>query len=101
MGGELGENNAFEWTDGTSMSFENWLPGQERIDYEAKDAICLAMQFKISPTPLLPSGHYWTSQKCSGLGGYVCRGKKHENLNILISNQTITGTEGRLTSPGE
>lgn len=93
-------NNVFEWTDGTSMEFDGWLPGQEIIEHIPKEPVCLAIQFKISPTPLLPSGHYWTSQKCSNLGGYVCRGKKHGNLDILIKNQTITGTEGRLTSPG-
>ena len=51
----------------------------------------------MSPTPMLPSNLYWAYQKCSNMGGYVC--KKNRKDNVLIQNQTITGIEGRLTSP--
>lgn len=57
----------------------------------------MGLQWKMSPTQMLPSNLYWASRKCSNMGGYVC--KKSRKDNTLIQNQTITGVEGRLTSP--
>lgn len=61
------------------------------------EPLCLGLQWKMSPIPMLPSNLYWAYQKCSSMGGYVC--KKNRKDNTLIQNQTITGIEGRLTSP--
>lgn len=98
----LAGTRIFEWTDGAKMNYEGWLPGQEEFN-EGDDQLnstCLALQWKTSPTPMLPSGLYWATQKCLNVGGYVCKSQKHSSRDILIKNQTITGTEGRLVSPG-
>lgn len=60
------------------------------------EPICMGLQWKISNSRL-PSNLYWSSQKCSQLGGYVC--KQSKKSNVLIQNMTITETEGQLRSP--
>lgn len=83
------------------ISFQGWLPGQGQFDVMPSDATCLGLQWKMSPTPMLPSGLYWQSQKCSKVGGYVCKKPKESFGNFAFSNFTVTGTEGRLVSPGK
>lgn len=61
------------------------------------DPLCLGLQWKSSGNTRLPSNLFWSSQKCSQLGGYVC--KQSKKSNTLIQNMTITEIEGRLTSP--
>ncbi|XP_075158958.1 uncharacterized protein LOC142232130 [Haematobia irritans] len=99
LGAELEKNLQFEWTDGAKMSFQGWLPGQGQFDTYPVDAICLGLQWKMSPTPMLPSGLYWQSQKCSKVGGYVCKKPKEPYGIFAFSNFTVTGSEGRLISP--
>lgn len=81
---------------------KGWLPGQRMMDGEdvPKEQICLGLSRKISQTPSVPSGLYWTAKRCSKIGGYVCKKKKYAIGESLIQNQTVTGFEGRLTSPG-
>lgn len=78
------------------MSFTGWLSGQEKVSKAQTELMCLALQWKVSPTPMVASNLFWVNQKCSNMGGYVC--KKSRKNNVLIQNQTITGIEGRLTS---
>ncbi|XP_065365478.1 uncharacterized protein LOC135958499 [Calliphora vicina] len=99
LGAELEKNGQFEWTDDSKMSFQGWLPGQGQFDVLPSDATCLGLQWKMSPTPMLPSGLYWQSQKCNKVGGYVCKKPKESFGNFAFSNFTVTGTEGRLVSP--
>ncbi|XP_017471876.1 PREDICTED: uncharacterized protein LOC108363116 [Rhagoletis zephyria] len=99
LGAELEKSGQFEWTDDTRMSFQGWLPGQGQFEELPKDAICLGLQWKMSPTPMLPSGLYWQSQKCSKGGGYVCKKPKDSYGTFSANNLTVTGTEGRLVSP--
>ncbi|XP_046801594.1 uncharacterized protein LOC111685989 isoform X3 [Lucilia cuprina] len=99
LGAELEKNGQFEWTDDSKMSFQGWLPGQGQFDAMPSDATCLGLQWKMSPTPMLPSGLYWQSQKCNKVGGYVCKKPKESFGNFAFSNFTVTGTEGRLVSP--
>ncbi|KAM7348381.1 uncharacterized protein ACRADG_007714 isoform 6-T15 [Cochliomyia hominivorax] len=99
LGAELEKNGQFEWTDDSRMSFQGWLPGQGQFDVVPSDATCLGLQWKMSPTPMLPSGLYWQSQKCNKVGGYVCKKPKESFGNFAFSNFTVTGTEGRLVSP--
>lgn len=87
--------NGLEWTDGSKISYTGWLLGEEKVP--KVDPMCLGLQWKMSPTPMLPSNLYWAYQKCSNNGGYIC--KKNRKDNTFIQNQTITGIEGRLTSP--
>lgn len=101
LGGELAENGIYEWADGSEMLYQGWLPGQDIIDVIPKESICLGLHWKISPTPMLPSGLYWASQKCHKFGGYVCKKKKYKMGDSLILNQTVSGSDGRLTSPGK
>lgn len=96
LGGEH-KGQEFEWTDGTKMSFQGWLPGQDQVDKAIQEPLCMGLQWKISPTPMLPSGLYWAFQKCSSVGGYVC--KQNKKNNVFIQNKTISGIEGRITSP--
>lgn len=49
---------------------------------------------------MLPSGIYWASQKCSKFGGYICKKKKQREGETYVQNKTVSGTEGRMTSPG-
>lgn len=86
-----------EWTDGTKLTYSGWLLGEERVSSTRTEDLCLALQWKLSPSSMIPSNFYWAYQKCSLTGGYVC--KKGRNDNALIQNQTITGVEGRMTSP--
>ncbi|XP_059222708.1 uncharacterized protein LOC106084839 isoform X3 [Stomoxys calcitrans] len=99
LGAELEKNLQFEWTDGSKMIFQGWLPGQGQFETFPADAICMGLQWKMSPTPMLPSGLYWQSQKCSKVGGYVCKKPKESFGSFAFSNFTVTGTEGRLVSP--
>ena len=98
MGAEPSNDSEVEWTDGSMMNFRGWLPGQDHFE-KSSDPVCLGLQWKISPTPMLSSGLYWSYQKCSAVGGYVC--KQSKKNAVLIQNQTITGIEGRLMSPGK
>lgn len=79
------------------MSFLGWMTDEQRISKAQSEFLCLCLQWKQSPTPMLQSNFYWAYQKCSHVGGYIC--KKSRKNNNLIQNQTITGIEGRLTSP--
>ncbi|XP_055844862.1 uncharacterized protein LOC129911179 isoform X2 [Episyrphus balteatus] len=99
LGAELEKSGQFEWTDDTKMSFQGWLPGQGQFDEIPHDATCLGLQWKMSPTPMLPSGLYWQSQKCNRVGGYVCKKPKESFSEYALSNSTVMGTEGRLISP--
>ncbi|XP_054730843.1 uncharacterized protein LOC129239402 [Anastrepha obliqua] len=99
LGAELEKSGQFEWTDDTRMSFQGWLPGQGQFEELPPDAICLGLQWKMSPTPMLPSGLYWQSQKCSKVGGYVCKKPKDSFGTFSANNLTVTGAEGRLVSP--
>lgn len=83
-----------------SISQQGWLPGQGIIDKLPTEHFCLGLQWKKSPTPMLPSGIYWASQKCSKFGGYICKKKKQKEGETYVQNKTISGTEGRMTSPG-
>lgn len=87
-----------EWTDGSKLTYTGWLLGEDRVSKaQHPEHLCMGLQLKMSPTQKLPSSLYWAYQKCSNMGGYVC--KKSRKDNTLIQNQTITGVEGRLTSP--
>lgn len=50
---------------------------------------------------MLPSGLFWTSDHCTRFGGYVCKRQSQDNVELNTENQTITGTEGYLTSPSK
>ncbi|KAL7030062.1 hypothetical protein ACKWTF_006501 [Chironomus riparius] len=99
LGGEYSKDGEFEWTDGSKISFTGgWTQGQEKLMSKAlNDPVCLGLQWKSTGSLRLPSNLFWSSQKCSQLGGYVC--KQNKKSNTLIQNMTITEIEGRLTSP--
>lgn len=80
---------------------QGWLPGQrpEKAD-PSKLPSCLGLQWKVSPTPMISSGLHWTAQKCSTIGGYVCKKPRPRLDETMVRNQTLTGTEGHLLSPG-
>jgi hypothetical protein len=79
------------------MSFTGWFSGDEKVTESFSDPICMGLKLRVSPSPMIPSNLHWAYQKCTNLGGYVC--KKNRKSNFLLQNQTITGMEGRLTSP--
>lgn len=100
LGAEYAKSGEFEWTDGSRMSFPNgWHQESDKLISKTQqtEPICMGLQWKISNSPRLPSNLYWSSQKCSQLGGYVC--KQNKKSNVLIQNMTITETEGQLRSP--
>lgn len=61
------------------------------------------LQWRVSSTPMQPTGLFWTSDHCSKFGGYVCKRKNPDNLELNFENQTIISTEsvGTLTSPSK
>lgn len=80
---------------------QGWLPGQGHTDAKSIDTTCLSLQWKVSPKPLLASGLYWIAQKCSKIGGYICKKRKvSASSNAYNTNFIVTGREGRLMSPG-
>jgi hypothetical protein len=97
LGGEYRKSNEFEWVDGSRMAFTGWFSGDEKVTESSSDPICMGLRLRVSPSPMIPSNLYWAYQRCTSLGGYVC--KKNRKNNFLLQNQTITGMEGRLTSP--
>ncbi|KFB42558.1 AGAP000443-PA-like protein [Anopheles sinensis] len=111
VGGEITTNGNLEWVDGVKLLFEvcrrwlyesmGWLPGQRP---EPSDTLklpsCLGLQWKVSPTPMISSGLHWTAQKCSMIGGYVCKKPRPKLDETMVKNQTLTGTEGHILSPG-
>uniref|UniRef100_A0A182N197 Cubilin n=1 Tax=Anopheles dirus TaxID=7168 RepID=A0A182N197_9DIPT len=102
VGGEITATGNLEWVDGVKLLFEGWLPGQRPEKSEAVKATpaCLGLQWKVSPTPMISSGLHWTAQKCTMIGGYVCKKPRPRLDETMVKNQTLTGTEGHLLSPG-
>lgn len=81
------------------MQKKGWIQGQRHVEKTSREPLCLGLQWKVSSTPMLPSGLFWTSDHCTRFGGYVCKRRSQDSLEINFANQTITGTEGFLTSP--
>uniref|UniRef100_A0A182KC98 C-type lectin domain-containing protein n=1 Tax=Anopheles christyi TaxID=43041 RepID=A0A182KC98_9DIPT len=101
VGGEITTSGNLEWVDGVKLLFEGWLPGQRPEKTETvKIPSCLGLQWKVSPTPMISSGLHWTAQKCSMIGGYVCKKPRPRLDETMVKNQTLSGTEGHLLSPG-
>ncbi|XP_055384716.1 uncharacterized protein LOC129614250 isoform X2 [Condylostylus longicornis] len=100
LGGKLNEYGKFEWTSNDKMIFEGWLPDQSHDTSNSKIPMCLGLQWKVQPSTKLPSGLYWESEICQKTGGYICKQKTNNEINNSnLQNETISGTEGRLTSP--
>lgn len=102
------EYGTYEWLDGSTMAYTAWLPGHNPIELQQRQrelavkyetAMCLGIQWTSSPTPMLPSGLYWRSKRCTAVGGYVCKRRNQISGSELNFNRTVNGTEGRLTSP--
>lgn len=87
----------FHWTDAQPMQYLGWLPGQKPKN--ADEAGCLAIQWTVSPTPMLPSGLYWRSKRCSTVGGYVCKRPSLISGVEINFNKTVDGPSGNLTTP--
>lgn len=84
-----------------NISIKGWIQGQRHAEKTSKEALCLGLQWKVSSTPMMPSGLFWTSDHCTRFGGYVCKRKSQDGLEVNFENQTVTGTEGILTSPSK
>lgn len=82
-----------------SIDYQGWIQGQRHAEKTSREALCLGLQWKVSVAPMLPSGLFWTSDHCTKFGGYVCKKKNQDGFVANIENQTITGTEGYLSSP--
>lgn len=88
-------SDRLEWTDGSKMSFTGWVVEDTKPSRHEEHPLCLGLQSKMSS--LLPMNLYWSRQRCSYVGGYVCKTSRINN--VPVRNQTITGVEGRLMSP--
>ncbi|XP_049809059.1 uncharacterized protein LOC126252230 [Schistocerca nitens] len=84
------------WADGTPISYSGWLRDQE---HTPQSGACLGLQWVSSPNPQVPSGLYWQQQRCSAVGGYVCKRSNQVTEGGVQLNRTVNGTEGFLTSP--
>ncbi|XP_031632855.1 uncharacterized protein LOC116346788 isoform X2 [Contarinia nasturtii] len=99
LGGKFESNKHLKWNDGSNITYKGWIQGQRHAEKTSKEALCLGLQWKVSSTPMLPSGLFWSSDHCTKFGGYVCKRRSQDNLEVNFENQTVTGTEGLLTSP--
>ncbi|GAB0092216.1 C-type lectin-like [Sergentomyia squamirostris] len=99
LGGIIGDSGNIQWSDESEITFQDFLPGELNSKDAVEDEICIGLQWKMSQTSMLPSGLYWSRQKCLLHGGYVCKKKLLMLDRKRIRNHTVTGQEGRLTSP--
>ncbi|XP_066250843.1 uncharacterized protein [Euwallacea similis] len=103
LGGKADPEADFEWIDGNPMEFQGWLPGNRPTENDLQDAKmearCLGIQWMPSPSPPLPSGLYWKSQRCAKVGGYVCKRKRQLLDSTIDFNQTLNSLDGHLTTP--
>ncbi|XP_044736742.1 uncharacterized protein LOC123298714 [Chrysoperla carnea] len=103
LGAKLTNSKKHQWIDGSQSTYTGWLPGQKNVLPEMfhlnSTSICLGIQWTTSSTPILPSGLYWQTQKCSNYGGYICKRRNLISINNVNFNKTLNGSEGRLTSP--
>lgn len=81
------------------FELQGWIQGHRAMDKANHEQLCLGLQWKVSPSPMMPSGLVWTSDVCTKFGGYVCKKQSHRALLLNNQNKTIKGTEGHLTSP--
>lgn len=129
IGGQMVDNE-FKWLDGTNITFkvnispyqvnlsrptfgnapfvpfcccalQGWVPGQEPNTRDMREQHCLGLQWKMSPTKMLPSGLFWSAQPCTKFGGYSCKKKSEKATFENGKNYTVTGLEGEFTSPSE
>jgi hypothetical protein len=85
------------------VCFPAWLPGQTPADSDISDpssysAMCLGIQWMPSPTPALPSGLYWQSQRCNAVGGYVCKRGNQGKLLLLKTYELSHTTDVKTSS---
>ncbi|XP_055323439.1 uncharacterized protein LOC129578625 isoform X2 [Sitodiplosis mosellana] len=100
LGGKFESNKHLKWNDGSNLTYKGWIQGQRHAEKTSKEALCLGLQWKVSSTPMQPSGLFWTADHCATkFGGYVCKRRSQDNLEVNFENETVTGTEGLLTSP--
>lgn len=104
LGAKISDIGKYDWVDGTKTAFSGWLPGQSPGEMDIleipdpQSPTCLGIQWRTSPTPMLPSGLYWASQKCDHIGGYVCKRKNELSTPTKLIG-IVNDTEGRLMSP--
>ncbi|XP_017779050.1 PREDICTED: uncharacterized protein LOC108564494 isoform X2 [Nicrophorus vespilloides] len=101
LGGKVDSNGKYNWIDGSNMGYFGWLPGQgpSSSSHEREEDVCLGIQWTYSPTPMLPSGLYWKSQKCNSVGGYICKRPTLISGQGINFNKTVNGSEGKLVTP--
>lgn len=92
--------DAFRWTDGQNMSYVGWLPGDEIVASGAgatrngsAQSLCIALRWKLSPTPMLPSSIYWSAERCSKYGGYVCKSPPASRKAYSARNKDRTASD--------
>lgn len=80
---------------------QGWIQGHRNNEKTSREAMCLGLQWKVSSSPMLPSGVFWTTDHCSKFGGYICKKRSQLDAHQSIVNRTITGTDGHLSSPSK
>lgn len=105
LGARINKFGQYKWSDNNNMSYSRWLPGQDPInnnnnnDIVVDENMCLATQYMPSPTPMLPSGLYWISERCNTNGGYICKRQNQISGLGVNFNKTFNGSEGDLVTP--
>lgn len=102
LGAKTDKSGKFSWTDGHEMLFANWVPGEKPVENDIIDlgeSFCLSTQWVPSTNPLVQSGFYWRSQKCSTVAGFVCKRRRQSFEPGINFNKTVNGSEGELTTP--
>ncbi|XP_060519804.1 uncharacterized protein LOC132698003 isoform X2 [Cylas formicarius] len=103
LGGKAEPTSDFKWIDGNPMDYSGWLPGQRPTENDltenSAEPQCLAVKWTPSLTPMMTSGLYWKSHKCTQVGGYICK-RKHMLSDVEVNfNKTVNSSEGTLTTP--
>lgn len=102
LGAKTDQTGTFSWTDGHEILFTNWVPGERYTEnniIDNEESFCLSTQWVPSTNPMIQSGFYWRPQKCSTVGGFVCKRRRQSFEPGINFNKTVNGSEGQLTSP--
>ncbi|GJQ68780.1 hypothetical protein Trydic_g14718 [Trypoxylus dichotomus] len=102
LGARTDKSGRFSWTDGNEMLFSNWVPGDRPSENDIVDGggpFCLSTQWVPSADPLTQSGFYWKPQRCSAIGGFVCKRRRQSFEPGIDFNKTVNGSEGQLMTP--
>ncbi|CAH0385765.1 unnamed protein product [Bemisia tabaci] len=89
----------WRWQDGSLLNFSAWLPNNVEDHNRLHGLNCLSIKWSPAPLQHLSNGLHMVPERCQLIGGYVCKRDVQVPGSSLNLNETINGTEGKLSSP--